>query len=130
MIPENNQAIRLLVVDDELNIRSPLVLMLNSFGYSVDEAASGQEALNLLSLSSYDLMLLDLRLPDLDGITVMHNARQLYPDLLIVIMTGCPTLESAIEALRLKAANYLSKPISMTEIAEAITQALHRTKVI
>lgn len=118
---------RLLVVDDELNIRSALGRALRLLDYSVDEASSGEEALMLLERSPYALMVLDMRMsPGLDGMEVMRRAHQLYPDLLIVILTGHATLESAIEAVRSEAVDYLLKPTSLHEIAETVTQALQK----
>ena len=118
---------RLLIVDDELNIRSALGRALRSLDYSVDEASSGEEALLLLERMPYALMVLDMRMqPGLDGMEVMRRAHQLYPDLLIVILTGHATLESAIVAVKSEAVDYLLKPTSLHEIAETVTQALRK----
>ncbi|MBI1882282.1 MAG: response regulator transcription factor [Chloroflexi bacterium] len=123
---QTNPEIRLLIVDDEPNIRSALGLALRLLGYSVDEASSGEEALSLLGRLPYNLMVLDMRMPGLDGVEVMRRARQLRPDLLIVILTGHATLDSAIAAVKSEAVDYLLKPSSVHEIAETVTRALQK----
>jgi DNA-binding response OmpR family regulator len=121
-----NPGTRLLIVDDEPNIRSSLGRALSLLGYTVAEAATGQEALLMLAKSSYDLMVLDIRMPGLDGIEVMARARQLSPELLIVILTGHATLESAIAAVKSEAIDYLQKPASIQEIAQVVTRSLEK----
>jgi DNA-binding response OmpR family regulator len=123
--PTNSEA-RLLIVDDEPNIRSAMGRALNLLGYEVEEAGSGPEALRMLERAFYDLMVLDIRMPDMDGIEVMTLARQLYPELLIVILTGHATLESAIAAIKSEAIDYLQKPASIQDIAAVVTQSLEK----
>ena len=98
--PQNVTNVKLLVVDDEPHIRAPLVRALSLIGYDVGEAASGREALALLEQSTYDLMILDILMPDLNGIEVMQRAHRKWPELLIIVLTGNASLESAIVALR------------------------------
>ncbi len=142
MLPINNPLVslteghntltgRLLVVDDEQNSRSPLVYALSLYGYSVAEAASGVEALALLKHNSYDLILLDLYMPDFDGLELMRRTHQLDPHLLIIILTSYATLESAIAAVKLGAVDYLCKPTSISEIIEAVILSMQkRTKQV
>jgi len=117
---------RLLVVDDEVHIRTSLAKALRLVGYLVDEVASGQEALMLLEQTTYDLMVLDMLMPGTTGIDVLHQAHSLQPDLSILVLTGKPSLESAIVAVKSAVADYLLKPISIHEIIDAITQALQK----
>ena len=117
---------KVLVVDDELHIRSALVRALNLVGYDAEEAVSGNEALALLKQTSYDLMVLDMLMPDIQGVVVMQQAHLLQPELLIVILTGHATLESAIAAIKSDATDYLLKPVSIHEIIDAITRALQK----
>ena len=117
---------RLLVVDDELHIRSALTKALSLVGYDVDEAASGVEALMLLEHTSYDLMVLDMLMPGMEGTEVLQQARTIAPDLSIIILTGNATLESAIAAVKSAAVDYLLKPASIYEIIDAITKALQK----
>jgi DNA-binding response OmpR family regulator len=124
--PPSNTITRLLVVDDEPHIRSPLTRALTFRGYLVEEVASGQEALVLLEQTRYDLMILDLLMPDVSGVEVMQQARRIQPHLMIIILTGHATLESAITAVKTEAVDYLLKPASTHDIIKAITQALHK----
>lgn len=117
---------RLLVVDDEPNIRTAIAQALRLTGYSVDEASSGLEALALLGQQTYDLMVVDMKMPGLDGIEVMDRARQLQPELLIIVLTGYASLESAIAAVKLDAVDYLRKPLRAQEIVDAVTQTLQK----
>jgi DNA-binding response OmpR family regulator len=117
---------RVLVVDDEPTIRKPLVRALELSGYTALGAASGKEALALLEQVSYDVMLLDMKMPEMDGMQVMHRARQLQPDLLVFILTGHATLESAIAAVKSGAIDYLLKPASVHDITGAIALALKK----
>lgn len=115
---------RLLVVDDEPDILSALVEILRLEGFIVEKARSGQEALSLLESRSYDLMVLDLMLPDIEGIEILHRARQMYPDLLVIILTGNASMESAVDAVKLRATDYLFKPVSSHDLVNAVRKAL------
>jgi DNA-binding response OmpR family regulator len=122
----SNQAARLLIVDDEPNIRSAIGRALRLLGHDVTEASSGEEALLMLERLPYNLMVLDMRMPGLDGIEVMRRAHELYPNLLIVILTGHATLESAIAAVKSEAVDYLLKPASVQQIADTVTRSLQK----
>lgn len=117
-------AANLLVVDDEPNIRAPLTRALNACGYLVTEAASGRQALSLLQQTTYDLMLLDLQLPDLHGLELMQQARQICPGLLIVVLTGYPNFEHLVMATQMNVNEFLCKPASITELNDVIGRAL------
>jgi two-component system response regulator MprA len=119
---------RLLVVDDEPQIRSALVRGLGLLGYVVEEAGSGREALTLLKRVPCDVMVLDMFMPGMDGIEVMRRARQMYPDLAIIVLTGRPAIESAIAAVKSEVADYLLKPASVHDIADAVTRALQKRR--
>jgi len=114
------------VVDDEQTVRKPLVRALELSGYQADGAASGKDALARLEQVPYDVMLLDMKMPELDGIEVMRRARVLRPDLLILVLTGHATLESAIAAIKAEAADYLLKPASVHDITAAIALAIKK----
>ena len=119
-------AARLLIVDDETHIRASLTKSLSLVGYSVEEASSGEEALALLERQSFDLMLLDMVMPGIRGMETLRQARQLQPDLSIIILTGNATLETAIAALRSEVTDYLLKPAGIHEIIDAVTRALQK----
>jgi DNA-binding response OmpR family regulator len=115
---------RILVVEDEEPTREALVRALDLVGYRVEGAASGDIALEKLSEDRYDLMLLDLRMPGMDGVDVMDYTQKHHPDLLIVVLTAHATLESAISAVRAGASDYLIKPCRIQEIERTIGRAL------
>lgn len=126
-LPQTNiEEARILVVDDELDIQSALVYALNASGFKAQGAGSGIEALQLLERDPYELMILDMRMPEMDGMEVMRLAHQLYPNLLIIVLTGYATLESAIAAVKTEAVDYLRKPVSNKDVVEAVRQALQK----
>jgi DNA-binding response OmpR family regulator len=124
----NDSAARLLVVDDEPQIRSALARGLGLLGYLVREASSGREALTQLKRGPCDAMVLDMFMPGMDGVEVMQRARQMYPDLSIIVLTGRPAIESAIAAVKSEVADYLLKPASVHDIADAVARALQRRR--
>ncbi|MBN1812832.1 MAG: response regulator transcription factor [Anaerolineae bacterium] len=117
---------RILFVDDDVQVRIALARLLELLGYHVDEASSGEQALQLMESTPYDVAILDILMPGMDGIEVMHRARQTYPDLAVVFLTGHGSVESAAEAVRSHAADYLLKPVSNRELAAAVARALQQ----
>jgi DNA-binding response OmpR family regulator len=115
---------RVLVVDDEADIRSALVRLLELEGYRAEEASSGYEALDLLERRTYDLMILDMRMPGLNGLSVMEQVRQLDASLMVIVLTGHATLDSAIAAAKSDdVVNYLVKPVKNDELVRAVAEA-------
>ena len=123
-LPESDQRARLLVVDDEANLRIGLRELLSLKGYHVEEAGSGHEALALLEGASYDLMVLDMRMPGMDGVEVMRRTRKTHPDLPVIVLTAHASLESAIAAVKLGAADYLLKPFDVEDLFTTVSHAL------
>jgi DNA-binding response OmpR family regulator len=117
---------RILVVDDELAIRFFVSDCLSREGWLVDEADSGEAALDALKDATYDVMLLDLRMAGVDGLAVMRQAKERWSDTVIVVMTAYATLESAIEAVRLGAFDYLVKPCDADDIVSSVNRALEK----
>ncbi len=115
---------RILVVDDESSVRFLLSEELTQQGYEVSTAASGEEALAMLEEATFDLMLLDLKMPGMDGIEVMRAARDLAPQTVVVMLTAYATLDSAVEALRYGGHDYLLKPSSPDEILASVEKGL------
>ena len=122
--------IQLLIVDDEPVIRTMLVRAFNLIGYIAEEAASGEEALTLLKTREYDVMVLDLCLPDIFGLDVLCKARELQPEVLVIILTGNASLQSAIAAMRSDAVDYLVKPVRFCEVAYSVTNALKKREAL
>ncbi len=123
---EMTGARRILVVDDEPHVRMALRRSLIACGYEVDDAASGPEALEMLSRRRYSLIVVDVRMPGMDGVEVMRRAREAQPDLQIIVLTGYASLESAIAAVRCRAADYLIKPVSLHQVVNVVARVLHQ----
>jgi len=125
--PEGNSA-RLLIVDDERSVRVSMHEFLNLRGYDVDEAGSGQEALAALERGVYDLMVLDIIMPGMNGMEVMRRARQMRPDLLIVVLTAHANVDSAITAVKSNVTDYLIKPCKLDDLELTISRALQERR--
>ena len=115
---------RLLVVDDQPTVRTSLRDLLSLKGYHVDEASSGEEALARFEDSRYDLLLLDVRMPGMDGPEVMRHLRKDHPDLPVVILTAHASVDSAIAAVKLNAADYLLKPFKIEDLIATVGRVL------
>lgn len=115
---------RILVVDDEKNIRLMLTQALASEETIVETAVNGEEALEKIAQTSYDLVLLDLRLPGMNGLDVLREIRESHESLPVILLTAHGTVESAVEAMRVGAVNYLQKPFAPRELREAVEAAL------
>ncbi len=102
---------RVLVVDDEANLRQSLARILHQMGCEVTTAADGAQALQRLD-TPYDLVYLDIRLPGMDGLQVLRQIHDRYPQLAVVLLTAYASIKSAVEAVRLGATDYLIKPIN------------------
>lgn len=103
---------RILLIDDEAGLRLTFAYILGEAGYSVTTAANGAEALHALSLGDYDLAYLDIRLPEMDGLAVLKEIHRSYPNLPVLLITAHASLQSAVEAVRLGATDYLLKPVA------------------
>ena len=115
---------RILIVDDEALIRKSLAQILSRKGYEVESAASAAEARRLYSPGEFALVLLDLRLPDASGIDLLKEFRAAQPDLLVILMTAYGSVETAVEAMRLGAYDYVNKPFKSREIEVIVKLAL------
>ena len=115
---------RVLVVDDESSIRELLQKTLALAEYDVDMAPDGRAALERLRLGNYDLLIADLKMPGMDGLTLIREAKRLKADLPVIIITGFSTESSAIEAVNLGVAGYLTKPFRVPQVLAAAARAL------
>ena len=115
---------RVLVVDDESSIRELLQKTLALAEYEVDTAPDGRAALERLRLANYDLLIADLKMPGMDGLTLIREAKRLKADLPVIIITGFSTESSAIEAVNLGVAGYLTKPFRVPQVLAAAARAL------
>jgi len=123
-----SQASAILVVDDERAVRMMLETALRSQGYRVHGAASGQEAIECIASESFDLVLLDLQLGDMDGVDVLIEIRRQSPETVVVLLTAHGSLNSAIAALRHGALDYLLKPAQLAQIRECVERGLQQRR--
>jgi DNA-binding response OmpR family regulator len=115
---------RILVIDDEEIVQVSCKRTLVPEGYEVDAAASGKEGLELFEKSKYDLVLVDLKMPGMDGIEVLVNIKRQRPEQNVVIMTGYDTVEHIVESISSGAAHYLEKPFTPDTLIERIKEVL------
>ncbi|HKY19842.1 MAG TPA: response regulator, partial [Vicinamibacterales bacterium] len=115
---------RVLVVDDESSIRHLLARTLALAEYDIDTASDGPSALERLRLYPYDLLIADLRMPGIDGLDVIREAKRLKADLPVIIITGYSTETAAIEAVNLGVSGYLRKPFTVPQVLAAAAKAI------
>lgn len=115
---------RILVVDDEESIREFLEIMLKKEGYEVTTAEDGAKAKEILTKKSFDMIISDMQMPNVTGIELLRHVRESYPDLVFMIITAFGTTETAVEAMKLGAYDYLTKPFKIDEVRLNIANAL------
>jgi DNA-binding response OmpR family regulator len=118
----------ILVVDDEAKLARSLALILQRAGYVVSTAATATDGLQLLQAGAYDLVFLDIKMPDISGIQLLPQIRALYPDMPVVMLTAHASLDTAIEAVRAGARDYLLKPIDPEAILARVKKILDDQK--
>jgi heterodisulfide reductase subunit A2 len=121
------RSFKILVVDDELIVRDSIKEWLSDEGFSVHMAGSGKEALQMLDESEYGLMLLDVKMPGMDGVEVLKLTRESKPDMPVLMMTAYATVETAVEAMKFGARDYLMKPFD-PDIVVKLVKELFETK--
>jgi DNA-binding response OmpR family regulator len=115
---------KVLVVDDEAGPRKTSAEILTLDQYAVSLAENGEEALNYLEAEAFDLMLLDIKMPGMDGVEVMKRAAKVQPECRVILLTAFGSLETAIEAVRQGAHDYLLKPASHSDILSSVNRAM------
>ena len=120
---------KILVVDDEVDICEPVALNLKKAGHRVETAFNGEDALELLQKQIFDLMLLDIRLPQKNGMQVLDEAHKIDPDLLVIMVTAHGTIQSAVDAMKAGAYDYLMKPFELDELRMVVSKALETQKL-
>ena len=118
----------ILVVDDEALIRWSLAERLKAEGYEVLEADTGRAALEKLA-EGVDLVLLDYRLPDTDGVSVLREIKEFDQDILVILLTAFASVETAVEAMKLGAYHFANKPFNLDDVAATVERALETTRL-
>ncbi len=117
---------KILVVDDQRNMRTTLALMLKGAGHDVEEAPDGDVAIDRVGAEAFDLVLTDLKMGTTDGITVLRHVKEASPLTEVIVMTAFATIESAVEAMRLGAYDYIQKPFSEQELLVKVQKAVEK----
>ncbi len=120
----------ILIVDDDRNHADGTRDVLETVGYSCDVATSGQEGLDRLRLRQYDLVLTDLVMADVDGMKILRQAQQINPFVAVVVFTGHATIETAVEALKRGAVDYLVKPLNIEGLRVRVYKAIERQQLM
>lgn len=126
---EDKKPWRVLVVDDEANARSALASLLTDDGYLVEQAEDGQAGLERLTSFAADVVLSDLRMPRLDGLSLLKRAKEDGLDAAFVMMTAFGSIETAVEAMRLGAENYLVKPVDANAVSIVLQKVIETQKL-
>ncbi len=121
---EESRPVRLLIVDDEEIMREFLREVLKDEGYAIDLAASGKEALKRMAASEYDIILTDIVMPELDGLGVVAATKDLSYNPSVIVMTGYASMETAVESMKLGAADYITKPFNIDQIRIIVAHAV------
>jgi DNA-binding NtrC family response regulator len=119
---------RILVVDDDEGIRKVLVTILEDEGYDVDAVKTGKEAIKKSNVNFYNLALIDIRLPDMEGTRLLNTMKETTPKMVKIIVTGYPSLHNAIEAVNRGANAYVLKPFNVGNVLSTIKKQLKRQR--
>ncbi len=113
-----------LIVDDEKTVCNSCKKILTQAGYQVDMASSGEEALDKVRGNGFDVVITDWRMPKMDGLEVARRVKQERPEVAVIIITGYPSVENSMEAIRSGVADYVTKPFTPEELSDAMLRAL------
>jgi DNA-binding response OmpR family regulator len=120
----------ILVMEDEASVAQGLQLVLSEAGYNVDVAMTGGSALDTFNKEAFDLLVADLRLPDIDGMEVVRQVKENKPETEVIVITGYSSVDSAVEAMKLGAFEYLPKPFTDEQFKEVVEGALKEKKAV
>src|SRR5262245_49498690 len=119
----------LLIVDDETPLREAIAERLTDHGFIVEQAENGEQALQRLADFAFDIVVTDLRLPDLDGRRVLDAALERYPDIIGIVITGYGTVKDAVEAIKQGAADFITKPFQFDALLHVLRSALEQRRL-
>jgi two-component system response regulator HydG len=126
----NGDAIQILIIDDDRNLARSIQESLERVGYACTVATSGSEGARLLDRDEWDVVLTDLKMPDLDGLSILRKARESVPDAQVVMITGFGDVKTAVEALKQGAADYLTKPVDIAELRAVVEKASEHARLV
>ena len=115
-----------LVVDDEKTVCNSCKKILTQEGYNVDTALSGEEALNKVKGNGFDVVIADWKMPEIDGMEVIRRIKRDNPNVIVIMITGYPSVESSIKAIRSGVSDYVAKPFTPEELSDAVLKALEK----
>lgn len=121
-------AIRVLIVDDEDDFRETIVKRLNARKLQAQGANSGIKALEVLKEQEFDVMVLDVKMPDMDGIETLRHVKKMTPDVEVIMLTGHASVEFGLKGMQLGAFDYIMKPAPINELMDTIGQAYNKKK--
>lgn len=119
-----NEQPSILVVDDELLIRDLLYDFFTGQGWNISVAENGDKALDVIAHKSVDLVLTDIKMPEMDGLALTEELKRAHPEIPVVLMTGFPSVDSAVTALRHRVVDYVIKPFNINQLYKTIDAAL------
>src|SRR5205085_758668 len=120
---------RILIVDDELVVRDSLGKWFTSEGYTARPASGAREALEIIQQTEFDIALIDIKMPGMDGMELQARLREADPDLTVIIMTGYASVDTAVQALKRGAYDYITKPVDPDELSHLVSNALEHKRV-
>jgi len=121
-----DKKVRILVVDDSQESREICQRVLQKEGYGVQSVDSAKKALDELETTRFDLVITDLKMPEMDGLSLLKKVKEIDPKIFVIVMTGYPSEESKTQAIELGASGYLAKPIDVSELVTAVKSCLKR----
>lgn len=120
---------RILLIDDEVAFANNLQKLLSKRGYDVIVAYSGSDALNIVGENEFDVIILDMKMPEMNGIATLKKIKQKTPHVEVVILTGHGSIESGIEGMQLGAFDFLIKPVRIDDLQEKVSEAYRRKRL-
>jgi two-component system response regulator AtoC len=123
MLKDKDYTWQILVVDDEAVVRAGMVKALEGEGLTVTSAVDGEEAIEILGREHFDIVLVDIKMPGIDGIEVLKHIRMNYPETVVIMVTGYPTIDTAVDCMKLGAVDYLVKPFRVDDLETTIHKA-------
>jgi DNA-binding NtrC family response regulator len=120
---------KILIIDDELDMLRSITAVLEREGFDVDTADSGPHGLKQLREKVYDIVITDLRMPDVDGEAILSRALELYPDIVVIMMTGYASIETAVKTMKMGAFHYLAKPFKPMELTILVRKAIEQKQL-